>query len=220
MELLAGIETRKSYRAFKPTPVPREIIEQVLEVAGKSPSYANSQPWEVAVVSGERKEGLSKILYKMAEADVEAKPDLALPKGWPPELEKRVKEQGAKRFKALGIEREDHEKRREARLQNFRFYGAPCALFLFMDSALTSWSVFDMGLFAQTLILAAHSFGLGSCLQASLTNYPDAVRDFLGIPKTKLLALGISLGYPDVDAAANAFRSSRAGLSEFVHWHV
>ncbi len=219
MELLEGIAARRSFRAFKPTPIPRETMDRILEAAGKSPSYTNTQPWEVAVVSGKKKEELSRILYRMAESDVPANPDLPAPKDWPPELDRRAKEHGARRFRALGIERENERQRKELRLLNFNFYGAPCVLFLFVDRTLTSWSIFDMGLFAQSIILAAHSFGLGSCLQASIAGYPDTVREFLGIPKTKLLVLGISMGYPDLEAPINAYQSSRVSPKDFVRWH-
>lgn len=220
MELLERIETRRSFRAFKSTPIPKEMIERILEVASKSPSYTNTQPWEVAVVSGNKKEELSKILYEMAKSDVVPNPDLPLPKVWPPGLERRAKEHGAKRFRSLGIERENEQQRKELRLLNFKFYGAPSVLFLFVDNTLTSWSIFDMGLFAQSLILAAHSFGLGSCLQASIANYPDAVREFIGIPRTKLLVLGISVGYPDLEAAINTYQSSRVSPNDFVRWYA
>ena len=218
MELLEGIETRVSFRAFQPTAIPKETIERVLQAASKSPSYTNTQPWEVAVVTGRKKEELSRIIHEMAESGTAPHPDLAAPKVWPAELERRFREHGARRFKAIGIERENEQQRKELRLLNFKFYGAPCVLFLFMDSTLTSWSVFDMGLFTQTLALAAHSFGLGTCLQASIANYPDAVREFLGIPKTKLLVLGISIGYPDLEAPINAYQSSRVSLQDFVRW--
>jgi len=216
MELLQGIETRRSFRAFKSTPIAKETIERILQAASKSPSYKNTQPWEVVVVSGKKKEELSNILYEMARSDVSPNPDLPLPEVWPPELERRAKEHGAKRLRTLGIERESEQQRKELRLRNFKFYRSPCVLFLFVDSTLTSWSIFDMGLFAQSLILAAHSFGLGSCLQASIANYPDAVREFLGIPRTKLLVLGISMGYPDLEAAINKYQSSRLSPNDFV----
>ena len=80
MQLFEGIETRRSCRAFRSTPIPKEIIERVLELAKKSPSYTNTQPWEVAVVGGNKKEELSKILHEMSESDVTPNPDLALPK--------------------------------------------------------------------------------------------------------------------------------------------
>lgn len=219
MELFKGIESRKSCRAFKSMPVPREVVEKILEAASRSPSYTNTQPWEIAVVSGKKKDKLSDILYEMAKSSAAPNPDLVSPKSWPPELEKRSKEHGARRFKILGIERDDVQKREELRLLNFKFYGAPCVLFLFMDSTLTPWSIFDLGLFAQSLILAAHSLGLGTCLQASVTNYPDAIREFLGIPETKKLVLGISLGYPDSQAIINTYQSMRVSPNGFTLWY-
>ena len=218
MELLEGIETRRSFRAFKSTPVPKELLERILKAAGKSPSYTNTQPWEVAVVSGKKKEELGRILSELAKSDATPNPDLPPAGNWPPELERRAKEHGMKRFQAIGIERADVQQRKDLRLQNFEFYGAPCALFLFMDSTLSSWSIFDMGLFAQSITLAAHSFGVGSCLQASVANYPDAIREFLGIPKTKQLVLGISIGYPNPEAGINTYQSERVSPDDFVQW--
>jgi nitroreductase len=87
-----------------------------------------------------------------------------------------------------------------------------------MDRGLTSWSVFDMGLFAQSIILAAHSFGLGTCLQASIAGYPDAVRQLLGVPEEKLLVLGISVGYPDLEDPMNTYKSSKMNPGDFVSW--
>ncbi len=219
MELLEGIATRRSFRAFKSTPIPRETMDKIMEAAGRSPSYTNTQPWEVAIVSGKKKEELSKILLEIAESNAPENPDLPFPKDWPPELGIRAREHGARRFKALGIERENAQQRKELRLMNFRFYGAPCALFLFIDRTLTPWSIFDMGLFAQSLCLAAHSLGMGSCLQGALASYPDAVRDFLGIPKTKLLLIGISIGYPDMEAPINTYHSTRVSPKDFGRRH-
>ena len=219
MELLEGVETRRSLRAFEPTPIAKETIERILKVASNSPSYTNTQPWQVAVVSGKKKDEISRILRELARTDTIPNPDLTSPKNWPPELERRAKEHGTRRLKALGIERGDKEQREQLRLLNFQFYGAPCVFFLFMDSTLSSWSIFDMGLFAQNVILAAHSLGLGSCLQASLAHYPDTVREFLGIPETKQLILGISIGYPALDAKINTYRSEKLGIDGFVWWH-
>ncbi len=219
MELTEGIETRRSIRAFKSTPIPEDTIKAILKTASRSPSYTNTQPWEVAVVTGKKKEELAKILCNLANSKVTANPDIPPQGTWPPELEKRSREHGAKRFKALGIERENEQQRTELRLMNFEFYGAPCALFLFMDSTLGLWSIFDSGLFAQSICLAAHALGLGSCIQAQLASYPDAVREFLAIPKTKKLILGISMGYPDLEAKINSYHSERTGLDAFVKWY-
>lgn len=218
MELLQAIETRKSVRGFTSTPIPAETIKKILQTASCSPSYRNTQPWEVAVVTGKKRDELSKILYDLAESGVASNSEMHALAHWPAELEQRAKEHGARRFRALGVERDDAALRKEMRLLNFRFYNAPCAVFLFMDSTLGEWSIFDLGLFAQSFGLAAHDLGLGTCLHASLADYPDAVRDCLGLPKTKKLVAGISLGYPDPDAKLNSYKSMRIGVDEFTRW--
>jgi nitroreductase len=219
MELAKGIETRRSIRGFKSTPIPQEAIRTLLRLANCSPSYTNTQPWEVAVVTGAKRDLLSKILYELACSGVTSNSDMPASTHWPAELASRSREHAARRFRVLEIERDDAKGRDELRLMNYQFFGAPCVLFLFMDRTLSEWSTFDMGLFAQTLALAAHDLGLGTCLQASLTHYPDAVRDFLGLPQEKKLMLGISLGYPDPTAKLNSYQSSRRSLDDFVTWY-
>lgn len=219
MDLLEGLKTRYSCRAFKPDPIPKAEIAQVLETARHSPSYTNTQPWEVAVVTGTKKEQLSTALCALYEIDMPGNSDLQLPKEWPEELDKRAKEHGADRYTALGVERNDNVRRKELRLLNYKFYSAPCGLFVFIERGLTTWSIFDAGLFAQTLILAAHSHGLGTCLQASITSYPDTIKEFLGIPVNKLLVIGISMGYPDLGAPINAYKSARKKIEEYVKWY-
>jgi len=204
MELLEGIETRRSCRGFKTTPIKKELIEQVLKAAGRSPSYTNTQPWEVAVVSGKKRDELSEILSAKSISGEVPNADLPLPKTWPPALDGRAREHGARRFKALGIDRANEQQRREMQLQNLKFYGAPCALFLFMEKGLPLWSIYDMGLFTENLCLAARTYGLETCLQASLVNFSQTVKAFLGLPETKTLVIGISMGYPDWGAPLNA----------------
>ncbi len=219
MELLEGIETRKSIRAFKSTPVSRETIERILKAAGNSPSQINTQPWEVAVVTGKKKEELSKIIYDLANSGTTPNPDVPFQATWPLEMEKRLGSQVERRFKSLGIERANEEQRKELRLANFKFFGAPCVLFILMDSTLGPWSLVDLGVFVQSIGLAAHSLGLGSCLQASSVGYPDAIRRYLDIPKNKKIILAISLGYPDFEARMNVYRSQKIGIEEFVKWY-
>ena len=219
MELLQGLSSRRSVRGFKSTPVPDEILQAILQAAIRSPSYTNTQPWEVAVVSGSKRDALSQILHDLASAGTPSSADVPAPTQWPTALANRAAEHSARRFRVLGIERDDAQGRNELRLQNYRFFGAPCVIFLFMDSTLGAWSTFDLGLFAQTLALAAHGLGLGTCLQASVTHYPDAVRGFLDLPASKKLMLGISLGYPDPAAPINRYESARADLDEVVKWY-
>jgi nitroreductase len=219
VEVIEGIETRKSHRAFESTPIPEETIERILSAARRSPSYTNTQPWEVAVVCGNKKDELSKILFDMAKSGVAANPDLPFPKTWPEELGGRAKEHSRRRFEVMGVRPDDVQRKEEIRLQNYQFYGAPCVIFLFMDGDLTSWSVFDMGLFTQSIVLAAHALGLGSCIQASITGYSSVIREFLGIPPIKSLVLGISIGYPDMESPVNSYQSNRAGLDQFVKFY-
>jgi nitroreductase len=102
---------------------------------------------------------------------------------------------------------------------NFEFYGAPCAVLLFIDGSLGEWSIFDMGLFAQNLILAAHSLGVESCLQASVTHYAREIKEFFDIAESKKLVICISLGYPDEKAKLNTYHSLKQKPNEFTRWY-
>ena len=219
MEILDGIETRHSIRAFKSNPIPRDVMEKILQAASNSPSYTNTQPWEVVVVTGKKKDELSRKLLELAKAKAPTNPDMPIPKSWPSTMEVRSQEHGARRLNTLGMARDDQEGREKLRLMNFEFYGAPCAILLFMDGSLGEWSIFDMGLFAQNLILAAHSLGVESCLQASVTNYALEIKKFLGIAETKKLVICISVGYPDEKAKLNTYRSLRQKPGEFTKWY-
>ena len=219
MEGLQIITTRQSCRAFKGDPIPGDIMQKILAAAGNSPSYTNTQPWEVAVVTGQKKDKLAAELLKLAKAKAPARPDIPHPSGWPSRMEERKGEHGARRLNALGVDRGDKEGREKLRLMNYEFYGAPCAVFLFMEGTLGEWSVYDMGLFTQNLILAAHSLGVESCIQASVTDYAGEIKEFLGISENKKLLACISMGYPDGDAALNTYRSQKISLDDFVRWY-
>jgi len=219
MEILEGIQTRQSVRGFKPDPIARDVLDKILQAVSNSPSYTNTQPWEVAMVTGKKKDELGRKLLELARAKAPTHPDLPMPKGWPAALEARSREHGARRLATLGVARDDQEGREKLRLMNFDFYGAPCAAFLFMDGSLGEWSIFDMGLFAQTLILAAHSFGVESCLQASVTNYAPEIKKFLGLAESKKLVICIALGYPDKSAKLNTYLSLKQKPDEFTRWY-
>jgi nitroreductase len=219
MEVIEGIETRRSIRAFKDTPIPGETLNKILKAAANSPSYTNTQPWEVGVICGGKKEELRSILYELASKKADTHPDLPMPQGWPPEHEARSREHGKRRLAVLGVERDDEAAREKLNMMNFEFYEAPCVIFLFMDGSLTEWSIFDMGLFSQNLILAAHSFGVESCLQASVTRYAQEIKNFLGLPESKKLVICISLGYPDTEATLNTYRAVKQKHEEFTRWY-
>ena len=219
MNTLKSIENRRSIRAFKPDPIPDGIVKNILKAASRSPSYTNTQPWEVAVVSGKIKDDLSQELFTAASSDIPISPDIQKPSSWPEELDKRAKEHSARRCEVLGIERSDKKKKKDLRLLNFKFYGAPVVLFIFIDTCLGEWSILDTGMFAQNIMISALEFGLGTCPQASLTDYPHIIKKHLNIPETKILVLGISIGFPDNEALINTYRSDRVEIDKFTRWY-
>jgi len=217
--LVQALQNRRSVRGFKPDPVEPAVINEILALANRSPSFTNAQPWEVAVVTGKTRDTLSKTLLELATSNAESNPDLASPMSWPPAIAARTKTHNINRFKHLGIGREDTEKRAQMRLKNYQFFDAPVALFIFKDEGCGEWSTMDIGGFTQSIALAAQAYGLGTCMQASLTYYPDAVRTALDIPANKKLLVGMSMGVPDFEAPLNAYHSTRMELNEFVRWY-
>ena len=227
MDALECIRTRQSIRKFRADPVPKEILLSVISTALRSPSYKNSQPWEVVIVSGKKKEGLTNLLLGLLESGAKPAPDIPEPLTWPPEIEERISTHMTMRSEHMGIKGlaikvgdmlSPEIMKKKAKAANFRFYGAPHGIFLYQDGSLTPWSIFDMGLFAQSLMLSAHAIGLGTVPQAFLTDYAKETKDFLGIPASKRLVLGISIGYPDMEDKANSHKSLRAGVGEMVKW--
>ncbi|MEW6109959.1 MAG: nitroreductase [Nitrospirota bacterium] len=216
MDAIECIRTRMSIRKFRPEPVPADTLLDVIDTAKWSPSYKNSQMWEVIIVSGKKKEELSKLLINLFEQGAKPCPDIPEPMSWPPEADTRIREHLRKRGEATGIDLSSPEIMRKAKTANFNFYRAPHGLFLYQDSSLTPWSILDFGMFAQSIMLAAHAYGLGTVPQAFLTDYAQQTRKFLGIPDTKRLVLGMSIGYPDLSDRANSYRSARIDTGSIV----
>jgi nitroreductase len=218
MEITECIKTRMSIRGFKPDPVPMEIMKTIIDTAKWSPSYKNTQPWEVVIVSGKKKDELSKILVNLLENNTKPSPDIPEPLSWPPAIDKRITALLRKRSEFTGVDMFSLEALKKAKMANFQFYGAPHGMFLFQDSSLPTWSIFDMGLFAQSLMLVAHAYGLGTVPQAFVTDYATEVKQFLGIPGTKRLVLGISIGYPDLESPINKFRTDRVETDKILRF--
>lgn len=218
MDAVECIKTRMSIRKFKPEPVSKEILMSVFDTARWSPSYKNTQPWEAIIVSGAKKDELSKRLIDVFEKGEKPKPDIPEPESWPSHIAIRIQELFRKRSEKFEIDFSDPEVGKRSKIANFRFYGAPHGIFLFQDASLPLWSLFDIGLFAQSLMLAANAHGIGTVPQAFLTDYAHVVKESLGIPESKRLVLGISIGYPDLADKANSFRTDRVDINEIVKW--
>lgn len=191
---------------------------EIIDIAKWSPSYKNSQPWESVILSGAKKEALSKLMLENMEKNVPPDPDLAHPTSWPETENARMELLAKKKSEATGVTFNDENALKEAMKRNFSFYGAAHAIYLFQEASLTLWSLFDMGLFTQTLMLAAKAKGIGTVPQAFATHYASDIKKFLSIPETKRLVLGISIGYADMESPVNQYKSERSDTDEFVSW--
>lgn len=218
MNTLECIQSRRSIRKFTEKTVPQEDLKALIDIARWSPSYKNTQPWEVAIVSGNKKAELSKILVDLLEKRAPATPDLEAPTSWPPTEQGRIDYLMNKRKELTGLDLTAPEMIVKAKKANFNFYYAPHAIYLYQDASLSDWSLFDIGLFAQSLMLAANATGLATVPQAFATDYAKEVKECLGIPASKRLILGLSVGYPDMESPVNAYRTERSDTDEFIRW--
>lgn len=217
MDILQAIEKRASTRAFLNREVSRETIQSIMNVARWAPSGTNTQPWHVAVLQGQVKQQLSHDIITARQAGVPENPDYQY---YTNELfepyKTRRKECGIALYQALDIKREDTVRRQEVWENNYRFFDAPIGLIFYMDKRLEKGSWLDLGMFIQNVMLAAMEYGLATCPQAALAEYPDLVRKHLDLTQDWNIVCGMSLGYPDSSAAVNSYRTSRISVSEFV----
>jgi nitroreductase len=226
MDIVEAIQQRKSIRAFKPDPVPKEILEQILELALRAPSWANTQPWEFAIVTGGKLEKIRQAFVEKGTAAEEDRPDIPRPREFPQIYDTRRRVIGRKVLELKGIQREDKEKRGRWLLQGLRLFEAPCVIYIYIDRSLylqgdglNIWPIFDCGLVAENIMLLATKHGLGTIAQIQAVVYPDVLRKVLGIPDSKLIVLGIAVGYPDRDDPVNQLRSEREPLENVSTWH-
>ncbi len=210
MELERAIRDRRSIRRFTTSPVPDETIRELLEVARWAPSWANTQCWRVHVVQGDALARIAGELEARAASQVERRFDLPPPKpDWPPPLGRRIEELIAAR---RGVEAGSEAARG-------LFFGAPCVLFLTIDERLQPvYAAFDVGLMVQSVCLAAHARGLGTCIMARAVAHPDVLRAELPEARGRRFVVGVALGVPDLQAPINGFPRGRASLDELVSW--
>ena len=218
MDTLECIKTRRSIRKFTTNSVPRKDLEELIDIARWSPSYKNSQPWQAVILSGDKKQELSKMLVGLLHDEKVNSPDLAAPTSWAEAEQKNISHLLAKRMELTGVDLSAPEMIVKAKKTNFNFYYAPHAIYLFQDASLSDWSLFDIGLFTQSLMLAAHAKGLATVPQAFATDYAKEVKGFLNIPEGKRLILGLSVGYPDMESPINAYRTERMAAEAFFTW--
>ena len=210
---------RKSVRAFLPKQVGREQIERLLDAARHAPSGVNTQPWQVAVVTGETKQQLQAELERhFREGHSGAMDYHYYPVEWTGVYRQRRKACGLQLYSAMQISRDDKQGQRDQWAANYRAFDAPVMLFFFMDSDLATGSFLDYGMFLQSLMLAAVEEGLATCAQAALGEYPAVVKAALGYPDDTILIGGMALGYEDAEAAANSYCTPREDVHAFTRF--
>jgi nitroreductase len=214
MEILQAIRERKSIRAYKPDPVPKELLREILETAVRAPSSRNTQPWHITVATGK---ALDDIRQGNLEMLAVAAPGPERP------LEGRYRErqmeQAQQLFGLLGIARDDKEKRDAWSKQGTRYFGAPAAIFISIDEVLGDRSpYFDCGMLTQTICLTALNKGLGTCIVGAGIRFPDVVRRVTGIPATERLIISICVGYPDWSQPVKKMERKRDPIDDTVRW--
>nr|WP_311732055.1 nitroreductase [Variovorax paradoxus] len=213
----AWLQGRHSCRAFLREAVPRPAIERLLQLAQRNPSWCNTQPWLVHLVSGEPLERLARAYVDHA-ATHEPKADLGIPTAYVGVYDARRRECGYSLYQSLGIERSDAERRRQQLLENYRFFGAPHLAVITTDRALGTYGAVDCGGYINCFLLAAHTLGIAAVPQAAVAMHSDFLRRFLALPDDRLVVAGIAFGRADTQHAVNSFRTTRAELEETVTW--
>ncbi|MEM7100916.1 MAG: nitroreductase [Pseudomonadota bacterium] len=212
------VMTRHSMRGFLDKRVPEPILHKVFDLARWAPSGTNVQPWHVCVASGEVLDGIRTGFLERFDNGVPIKTDHAPDGRTPAPWQDRKRACARALYGSMGIEWEDRAGRARAARRNYEFFDAPHAVFLGMHEVFGTQTASDVGMFAQTLMLAMHAYGIDSCPQGTLRNYPDFVREVFGLEGGVKILFGISFGYADPEVPANATRTERASLEETVQF--
>lgn len=218
MDVIEAIRMRKSIRGYKPDPVPKEVLKDVLEAAVRAPSAMNTQPWEITVIGGEVLENIKRQNTENLTSGVIPNPEGGgrLFEGVYRQRQVNLAKQI---FQLMGIAREDTEKRGEWMQRGFRFFDAPAAFIISADRSLHEpIAYFDVGSLCQTICLCAVKHGLGTCIEDQGTMYPDVVRKYTGLPESNRIIIGIAVGYPEWDFPANKLESHREPLEVNTTW--
>ena len=213
-----AITSRRSVRAFLPKPVSDETVKDILRVAARAPSGTNMQPWKVYVVTGERKEALSRAILDsgVRPEKIEWEEYRYYPDQFFEPYQTRRRTVGFALYSLLEIGRRDVERMREQHDRNFTFFDAPVGLIFTIDRRLNVGSWLDHGMFLQNVMVAARGRGLHTCPQAAFAPYHRQIRPLLDLADEEIVVCGMALGYEDESKPENALRSERVPVEEFV----
>jgi nitroreductase len=218
----AAITTRRSLRAFLPTPVPRETIEQILAVASRAPSGTNTQPWKVYVLTGHAKAELSRKIMAAHNDPVERAQHADeydyYPTEWKAPFIDRRRKVGWDLYGLLGIAKTDKARMHAQHGRNYEFFDAPVGLMFTIDRVMRQGSWLDYGMFVQSVMIAARARGLDTCPQAAFLRFHRIILEHVGAPAGEMLVCGMSLGHADPSAIENTLVTERAPVAEFTHF--
>ena len=216
-DVFEAARTRRSIRAYKPVPVPRETLREIVAVARHAPSGSNIQPWRVHVLTGK---SLKRVGDAIKHAFLTDEPGHARDYEYytdpvfEPYLARR-RQCGWGLYGTLDIGRGDYGKSKAYRARHYEFFGAPAGLVFTIDRKLEKGSWLDYGMFLQTIMLAARARGLHTCAEASIASYPDVVRRELSLTSDWVVICGMALGYADPEAIVNTYQPRRIELDEY-----
>ncbi|MDP2825279.1 MAG: nitroreductase [Sulfuritalea sp.] len=212
---------RHSVRAYLSKEVPRQLIAEVLAIAGRAPSGANLQPWRVHVLSGATRRRLVDAVcaaWDAGEPGHSAEYNCYPAEFFEPYLARRRKI-GWDLYGLVGIRKGDAARMKAQMRRNFEFFGAPCGLIFSIDRRMGQGAWLDYGMFLQSVMLAARARGLDTCPQVAWLDYHRIIAEVLGFGPQEQLVCGMALGYADPAAIENSLRTERAALDEFVVFH-
>jgi len=211
MHVEDALSTRYSARAFLPKQVDRELIEAVIKAAMRTPSWANTQPWELFVASGESIERIRNGFAECYEKNQAPEFEIPRPLKWSEKAKSCTKE-----LTTAQREGEYSEAFKQFFDLNCSFFNAPMVVYLCMDSILGQWSLFDLGAFSQSFMLSATEHGLQTVPAINLVMFPKIIREELAVPEDQKIVFGIACGYADESHGVNVFRSSRRDFEDVV----
>jgi nitroreductase len=221
----AAIASRRSIRAFLPTPVPRQTIEDILAVSTRAPSGVNTQPWKVTVLTGAAKEALSRRVLAAHDANFAAGSTGAdvgeydyYPTEWVPPYIERRRKIGWDLYGLLGIAKGDKARMHAQHGRNYRFFDAPVGMIFTIDRILRQGSWLDYGMFLENIMIAARGRGLDTCPQAAFIGFHQVIGEFLQLPASEMVVCGMSLGYADEAAPENRLVTERVPVSAFTRF--
>ncbi|MEY3133400.1 MAG: hypothetical protein RLZ38_278 [Actinomycetota bacterium] len=228
------LASRRSTRDFLSTPVPDEILDQILTDSLTAPSWSNTRPFKVAIATGEVRDRISgeflsrwHVLSRIMRKGIRNKLRLiysryglptsnrSIVKPYVAELRPRAQRVGKELYELFGVKRGDRTARDAQWGKNYSFFGAPVELFIYIHKSLHIYAASDAGLMMQNLMLSAHAHGLGTCAQGAVNIWDDVIRKEFDISKDYRLLCGLAIGYPS-DAPVNSFQANRIDVSEMV----